>query len=175
MQKHIPNLLTGGNALMGVLSILFSIEGQYHYAISCILLATIFDTFDGRLARKYGVYGDFGKEFDSLADVITFGVAPAILSYMLIFQDMGATGMLLTCLLPLSGTYRLAKFNAEMYKDLDNFTGIPITLAAIIMCVYFIFFEVSKIPLIILVVLLSYLMNSKVKIPSFKKNKFKFE
>lgn len=173
LKKHIPNLLTGGNALMGMLSIISSIEGNYKYSIICILIAVVFDTFDGRLARKYGVDGDFGKEFDSLADLITFGVAPSILAYMSILQDISLVGIIVTCLLPLSGAYRLARFNSEMYKDLKTFTGVPITLAGIIICTYFVLLDVKTIPLIVLIILLSYLMNSKVRIPSFKKIELK--
>lgn len=158
---------------MGMLSIFFAIESQFTYACVAIFIAALLDCFDGRLARKYEVSNELGKELDSLADLITFGVAPTVLSYILFFQSFGLLGMLISSLITISGAIRLARFNAYMYKDTKNFTGIPITLSGLLIAFILLFFQFKIVPYTILIITLSYLMNSKVKIPTFKETYMK--
>lgn len=169
MKKHVPNAVTSGNALIGMVSIFWAIGGQFEAACLAIFLAAILDMFDGRLARHYGVDGELGKQLDSLSDLISFGVAPSVLVYLLFFAPYGLSGMALSLLPALCGLIRLARFNAYMYKNAEVFIGIPITLSGLLLATLCLFFTPSIWIVALLVVTVSYLMNSSLKMPSFKK------
>ncbi|RYD04496.1 hypothetical protein N752_14075 [Desulforamulus aquiferis] len=87
--KHIPNLFTLGNLLLGVFALVLALNEEYGRGAIMILLAGVMDYLDGKVARKLQVSSDFGKELDSLADLVSFGVAPAILAYALKLSDWG--------------------------------------------------------------------------------------
>ena len=139
----IPNLFTVGNLFCGFLALRYIVEGNYLPAAWLIVLASALDNMDGRLARYMGRDSRFGIEFDSLADVCTFGVVPAFMLYhSLVPTGWGAA---LASVFLLCGALRLARFNV-MSQDSgkgDSFTGLPIPSAAIALSQYIVFTEHS--------------------------------
>ncbi len=123
----IPTLFTVGNMLAGFTSILFSLNGRIETAAWLILLAGVLDGLDGRVARLAKVTSEFGKEYDSLADVVSFGVAPAVLVYQWGLWGMGRWGWMAGFLFLVAGSVRLARFNVKSaLEDSSRFTGLPI-------------------------------------------------
>lgn len=165
----VPNTFTLSNLGCGVLSLLMTFQGNYTLACIFILLAGLIDRYDGRVARYFNVVSDIGKELDSLADLVSFGVAPSILVFnMNNLSNFGALGYLLVLIFPLAGAYRLARYNVTSFDG--TFSGIPITLAGMFMAFYTLIsinLNVSISLTIILIVLLSYLMVSKLKLKKF--------
>ncbi len=155
-----PNAFTFSNLGFGVLSIIMVIQVNYLWAALFILLAAWADRYDGKVARYFKVDGDLGKELDSLADVISFGLAPAILSFQLHnYLAWGYFGYALVVLFPICGAYRLARFNVTKFDG--AFFGIPITFAGLAMAVYCLATLYYPLPLAvtaIVLVVLSYLM-----------------
>ncbi|EIT84785.1 CDP-diacylglycerol--serine O-phosphatidyltransferase [Fictibacillus macauensis ZFHKF-1] len=171
MKKHIPNLLTLGNLYCGFFSIGYIIHGDSKNATILIFIAIMLDAIDGRAARLLGVANEMGKELDSLADVVSFGVAPAFLAAHTYFSGLDyITGVVMAGLFPVFGAYRLARFNMTPKEEsMNHFTGIPITLAGAV--VTFLVLFVKVIPLWIFIIAfygLALLMVSTIKIPSFK-------
>ncbi|MBY6037142.1 CDP-diacylglycerol--serine O-phosphatidyltransferase [Fictibacillus nanhaiensis] len=170
MKKHIPNLLTLGNLYCGFLSIAYVMQGDIRNATILIFIAIMLDALDGRAARILGVSNAIGKELDSLADVVSFGVAPAFLVAHTYFAHLDMWGVIVAGLFPLFGAYRLARFNITSSEEsMKYFRGIPITLAGGIVAFLILFSK--SIPLWIFVLLyygLALLMVSTKKIPSFK-------
>ncbi|MDQ0247009.1 CDP-diacylglycerol--serine O-phosphatidyltransferase [Bacillus fengqiuensis] len=171
MKRHIPNLFTFGNLFCGFLSIAYIINDDLRNATILIFIAIMLDAVDGRIARILGVSNPIGKELDSLADIVSFGVAPAFLAAHTYFIDFNMYGIIMSGLFPLFGSYRLARFNiTSQDESLKHFEGIPITLAGGI--VTFLTLFVKAIPLWIFILLfygLCFFMVSRIKIPSFKK------
>lgn len=169
MHKNaVPNLFTFGNLCCGILSLMMTFQGEYRNACLFILLAGLMDRYDGRVARYLQVSSELGKELDSLADLVSFGVAPSILVFnMHNFYEFGLLGYLLLLVFPLAGAYRLARYNTTSFDG--AFTGVPITAAGMFMALYSLL-TINKImnPIltVILIVSFSYLMISKLK---FKK------
>lgn len=137
--KHIPNLITLGNLVFGILAILFAFGGNLTLASTCIILGAFLDFFDGFFARLLKANGEMGKQLDSLADLITFGLAPSIIIFQLLFfleteRYFTASNNLsdysthylpyIAFLIPLFSAYRLAKFNIDT-KQSDSFIGLP--------------------------------------------------
>lgn len=169
MNKNaVPNIFTLSNLAFGVLSLIMTFQGDYKMASLFILIAGLIDRYDGRVARFLDVSSEIGKELDSLADLVSFGVAPSILVFNLYnFSELGFLGYLLLLIFPLSGAYRLARYNITSFDGL--FTGVPITAAGSFLALYSLLTmdKISKPILpIILVVMFSYLMISKLR---FKK------
>lgn len=168
--KAIPNMLTLGNLYCGFLSIGFAANGQYNNAAILILIGMMLDSMDGRMARMLNVDSSLGKELDSLADIVTFGVAPSFLVFYTYFYQFGSVGLVIAGLFPLFGAYRLARFNIGSTKSsLNYFVGVPITAAGGILAFLSLFGD--KIPSIITTVVftgLCFLMVSKIRIPSLK-------
>ena len=139
MKKHIPNLITCLNATSGMAGVLFAFNGELFPAAVCVLAAMVFDFFDGFAARLLNVRSDMGKELDSLADAVSFGVMPAVLAYCLIrdvalirsftslyvmrpwFENLVAYSPLI---IPAFSIYRLAKFNLDA-RQTHSFLGMP--------------------------------------------------
>jgi CDP-diacylglycerol--serine O-phosphatidyltransferase len=165
-KRLIPNIVTLTNLVLGVVSLCFTMNLQYKEAAVAILLAMIMDGMDGRLARRLKVSSDFGKELDSLSDLVSFGVAPAILTYAAEMNRLGNWTLLLAIVFALCGAIRLARFNVLNIKT--YFVGVPITFAGPLMAIFILlsnhlpayFYPVAT-------VLLSYLMVSKFKIPKY--------
>lgn len=168
-KSTVPNLFTLGNLGFGILSIMMTFQSNYRWASIFILFAALMDRYDGRVARFLNVSSDIGKELDSLADLVSFGVAPAILIFDLYnFINLPAMfGYVVLLLFPLAGAYRLARYNSTDFSGV--FSGIPITMAGLFISMYS-FLTINhptNAPLtIVLMLVLSYLMVSKIK---FKK------
>lgn len=184
----LPNLFTAASLFCGLLAILniYNVAGApeemtWRYEMSCwlILLAAVLDLLDGWVARMTHTESAFGVQFDSLADVVAFGVAPAILIYTrLVNMENRQLADVITTLFAISGALRLARFNVQKAKtERKSFTGLPIPAAAGTIVSSYLFFQridpdwnnefILKV-LPFLVVGLSYLMVSKVNYPSFK-------
>lgn len=165
----IPNLFTLGNLYSGFLSIGYASMGHYKSAAILVLIGMMLDSLDGRIARLLRVDSPLGKELDSLADVVTFGAAPALLMYYTSFSKYGLIGLYIAALFPLFGAYRLARFNVTPTSaSLKYFTGVPITAAGGIMAFLTLFPQIPHIVLITLFVGFSFLMVSRIQIPSLK-------
>ena len=122
----MPSLLTIGNMYMGLLSIVYTINGEYEIAGWLILVALLFDGSDGHIARLTKSASNFGKELDSLADVVTFGVAPAVLVYKSILFNYQHIGAFLVTVYAITGALRLARYNVQSSSVVKSFTGLPI-------------------------------------------------
>jgi len=128
----LPNLVTAVSLFLGILSIFASVKGQFETAGIYIFLSLIFDGLDGRLARMTGTCSKFGVEFDSLADLVAFGVAPAMLVYFALGHDFGKIGVLAAGFFVVFGAVRLARFNVQSECIEPNvFIGLPIPSAAV--------------------------------------------
>jgi CDP-diacylglycerol--serine O-phosphatidyltransferase len=134
----LPNLLTTGNLFFGFFSIIKCLQGDFKWAASAILLATIFDVLDGRVARLTGGTSEFGVQYDSLCDLISFGLAPAFLMYKFALNEWGRPGWLICFLFLACGALRLARFNVQssVGKASSDFTGLPIPMAAAVISTY---------------------------------------
>lgn len=125
-KKYIPNILTFLNLSFGVLSIIEVIKENYFWAAMLIVGAAIVDRYDGRVARLLKVSSDIGKELDSLADIVSFGVAPGILMLFRYGLNNYIIGIGTMLFYIICGCYRLAKYNISEFEGV--FTGIPITV-----------------------------------------------
>jgi CDP-diacylglycerol---serine O-phosphatidyltransferase len=201
----LPNLMTAGNLCCGFFAILLIVRGihegtggtgnydfskalvHYQTAIYLIFGSCIFDLLDGRLARLGGQESPFGQEFDSLADVVSFGVAPALLVSRAVLYGLGFDKLswFIAFIYLLCGAIRLARFNClanlpDELRDKANFTGIPIPMAAgFIASITFLIIHLEKSSrvlgylwnwlLVASMLGLAFLMVSNIKYPSFKK------
>ncbi|MGI1657760.1 MAG: CDP-diacylglycerol--serine O-phosphatidyltransferase [Desulfitobacterium sp.] len=165
----IPSLFTLGNLFFGFLAIIWTMDGDYQVAAGLIILSVLMDSMDGKVARRLSVSTDFGKELDSLCDVVSFGVAPAILTYKVLLEGhMGFWGVLLAAVFALCGAVRLARFN--ILNITTHFLGVPITFAGGIMALLVLFYQ--SLPWIIYPIamaLLAFLMVSSFKVPKLGK------
>ncbi len=177
----IPNLFTAASIFMGILSIIASSKGEFTKAVYLILLSLLFDGLDGRVARLAKATSRFGAEFDSLADLVAFGVAPAMLFYFDIGVHYGKVGSLLSAIYVLFGAIRLARFNVTApTSEPSVFIGIPIPTAAVFISIWILFgikyhmmqYGFSWI-ILFFMLLVSFLMVSNIRYPSFKKIDFK--
>lgn len=129
--RMIPSIFTLANLLFGFLALIWVIEGAYTLAAAMILLSVLMDSLDGKVARRLSVSSDFGKELDSLSDLVSFGVAPAILTYQAILytqpEYVKYAGLGIAAIFALCGAVRLARFN--MMNITTYFVGVPITFA----------------------------------------------
>jgi len=170
----LPNLLTTLNLFFGFLSIIMSINGRFTTAAMALLISILFDILDGRVARMTNATSHFGKEFDSLVDLVSFGVAPAILAYLWGMITIDRFGWLVAFLFVACGSLRLARFNT-IPGGQSYFLGFPIPAAAavistgVLFCSEFDYIPSSVLVLICLVVL-SFLMISNIRYPSMKKS-----
>ena len=171
----VPGLFTLGNAGLGFYSITASIEGNFTSSAWAILLAVILDVFDGRIARLTKSTTKFGLELDSLADSISFGVAPSILMYQVVLKEM-RWGLLIAFFFMLAGVLRLARFNVKAAeKDIAYFDGLPIPVGGGLLASFLVlpFWPKETNPFLGLMPLfmpfLSFLMVSKIKYINLKK------
>jgi len=171
----LPNLFTASSVFVGVISIVEASKGHFVSASWLILLALVFDGLDGRIARMTNTTSQFGVEFDSLADIISFGIAPAMLLYFFIGHDFGRFGILVSALYVIFGAIRLARFNISTAKtDPNVFIGLPIPTAAIFISMWILLFykyelESYSIVLLFFALSVAMLMVSNFRYPSFKK------
>ncbi|MFA6283350.1 MAG: CDP-diacylglycerol--serine O-phosphatidyltransferase [Desulfurivibrionaceae bacterium] len=172
----LPSVITTASLFSGFYAIVAAINGQYFQAAIAILVSGVFDGLDGRVARLTGTTSKFGMEYDSLCDLVAFGVAPAVLAYEWVLRPYGRYGWLAAFLYVATTALRLARFNTQDTTSTKNeFTGLPCPAAggmiasSVMFCS---FFEISG-TLRNFIVLgtvygLSYLMVSSVKYLSFK-------
>ncbi len=179
----IPNLFTAMNMFSGFFSIINASQGNFTYAGWLIIIAAIFDTLDGVMARLTKSSSELGVELDSLSDVISFGAAPSFLLYATYFNQFETFGVIISSLPLIAGGFRLARFNVQLVGfDKSYFTGLPIPSAAlVIVCFNLSFYkngypEELKIFIIPMILLVSFLMVSKVKydtLPKFSLSEMK--
>ncbi len=171
----LPNLFTSMNLLLGYLSILFSVDGKFTKAAWAILLASVFDTLDGRVARLTNTTSKFGLEYDSLCDLVSFGLAPSLLVYYAALKPFGRLGMAGAVIFALCGALRLARFNV-MASALPKsyFQGLPIPMASMTLSTAIFFSHELNLSIdhsafiLSLTVALALLMVSTLRFPSFK-------
>lgn len=171
----LPNLFTASSIFVGVISIVEASKENFVLASWLILLALIFDGLDGRVARMTNTTSQFGVEFDSLADIISFGIAPAMLLYFFVGDEFGRFGILVSALYVIFGAIRLARFNISTAKtDPNVFIGLPIPTAAVFVSMWILLFnkyalEDYSIVLLFFTLAVAVLMVSNFRYPSFKK------
>jgi len=181
----LPNLFTTGNLLCGFSSIVAAINAQYVRAAIAILIAVCLDYLDGKVARLTNSSSAFGLEYDSLADLLSFGMAPGLLLYAWILRPFGLFGWLAAFLFVICGAVRLARFNVQA-TDVQKytFTGLPIPAAAGLLASAVLLgrqlygnFDASEVerPLFIVLIVyaLAFLMISNFKYRSFKRVQMK--
>jgi len=131
----LPSLFTIFNMVFGFFAIILGLDGSFRWGSLAILGAAVLDSVDGRIARMTGTESDFGKEYDSLADVITFGVAPAMLAYLWGLRDFNPDSWLLSVFYMVCTATRLARFNVQTrVVDSRYFVGLPSPWAALTIC-----------------------------------------
>jgi CDP-diacylglycerol--serine O-phosphatidyltransferase len=178
----IPNLLTTGNLFSGLFSILAVFNANYLAASIAILIALVFDMLDGKSARWTNSTSQFGVEYDSLADLVSFGVAPGLLIYSWALSSHGMLGSAVMFAFVACGALRLARYNVmATLSESKYFTGLPIPAAASVVATLVIFdhhivrmgAEVKPVLILIMTLFLAFLMVSTVKYRSFKDLKFR--
>lgn len=170
----LPNLFTAASCFFGILSAIASINDSFEKAIIYIFISMVLDGLDGRVARLTHTTSAFGVEFDSLCDLVAFGVAPAILFYCTLGQEYGRFGVLASALFVVFGAIRLARFNiTTMTNEPNVFIGLPIPMAAVTVASWIslhLKFELNMgVSYTIFVFILGLLMVSNIRYPSFKK------
>jgi CDP-diacylglycerol--serine O-phosphatidyltransferase len=171
----LPALFTVGNIFCGWLSIDAAFSGHFDRAAMLVFLAAILDGLDGRVARMTNTSSAFGEQLDSLADVVSFGVAPAFLVYRWALVDFGRAGLFVSFLFVVCGACRLARFNVQVHVvDKRYFVGLPIPSAAGALCglIWVLPDPLPSLELkavfIAVTVVLGYLMVSTLRYRSFK-------
>lgn len=160
----VPNILTGANLAMGMIALAYAIDGKFVAGSILILVAALLDRFDGKLARKIEATSEFGKELDSLADLVSFGVAPAVTAYLWRLENLGPAGLAVMVLFVLCGALRLARFN--IMNVTSYFLGVPITIAGSLVAVMVLVAgSAPEVVAALLVLVLSWLMVSSIKMP----------
>jgi len=170
----LPSLLTTGNFFCGMLGMTFVMHGQYLYAAESCLVAMLFDFVDGQAARHRGGSTRFGIEFDSLADLLSFGIVPAFMAYSMILGDMGRFGTAIAFLYSICCALRLARYNIQLNKEeRRSFTGLPTPAAGGLICSMIVLLRryelnamIKFLPLLMLV--LSYLMVCTLRYPALQ-------
>ncbi len=172
----LPNLITTASLFAGFYSMIASVQEKYYIAAIAILVSLVFDGLDGRIARMTNTTSKFGAEYDSLSDLIAFGVAPALLAYIWAMSVDGKLGWMAGFLFVACGALRLARFNIQIgIIDSKVFNGLPIPAAASVIATTVIYFNFIGIEgkyinsyLTYFVILLALLMVSNIKYYSFK-------
>ena len=176
----LPSLFTTGNVFCGFYSFIAALNDKYFLAAWAIVFAIIFDVLDGRVARMTKTTSAFGMQYDSLADVISFGMAPAFLCYAWVLKPFGRVGWMAAFLYLLCAALRLARFNTTK-PDIQSqyFIGLATPAAAAVIASIIIAFEdlfgsrVHPGFMVAVVYILAFLMVSNIKYPAFKKFEFR--
>ncbi len=173
----LPNIFTSLNLFCGFYAVLSAVNHRFVAAATAIIIAVVFDMLDGKIARATNTTSKFGVEYDSLADLVSFGLAPGLMMYLWALQPLGRIGWLAGFLFLACGALRLARFNTQSgIVSSSYFLGLPIPAAAgmnavtILLCHRFGWAHVVH-PVLVLIMLylLSFLMVSTIKYTSFKK------
>ncbi|HAX62285.1 MAG TPA: CDP-diacylglycerol--serine O-phosphatidyltransferase [Elusimicrobia bacterium] len=194
----IPSMFTVANIVAGFFSLHYSIASDFSPAAWAIIIAILMDIADGRVARAMHAESSFGVELDSLADFLSFGVAPSVLMYQLVLHSMGKIGIAIAVFFVIASALRLARFNTVAYADTENkikthFEGLPTPAAGGIIASFVLSYELfeqgteltakniklltEKMPLFFdvmpfLMVIISIFLISKIKYSNFKKINF---
>jgi CDP-diacylglycerol---serine O-phosphatidyltransferase len=130
--KHlIPNAVTLANIALGFLGMVAAARGQFERSVVFLFAAALCDLADGKLARALDATSKFGMELDSLSDMVSFGIAPAVLVYLAVLQSLGPVGLAIAIVYPLCGAIRLARYNSDVSGiGKVTFLGCPIPIAA---------------------------------------------
>lgn len=169
--RFIPSLMTLGNLVLGFSALVLVYHGYLGTAAMLVVLGAIMDAFDGRVARALGCVSVFGKELDSLSDIVAFGAAPAFIMYVGVLQYDGIVGILIAFLFPLCGAVRLARFNVQSTSS-RYFVGLPITAAGAILATLVLYQNdvgPATVVMPLCMIVLSLLMVSRAKYPNFKR------
>jgi CDP-diacylglycerol--serine O-phosphatidyltransferase len=195
IKKQIPNTITLLNLVCGCLAIISTFHKTFELTATLVILAAVLDFFDGFAARLLKVNSEMGKQLDSLADMVTFGVVPGFVMYQLIIFDIGSSSAYIgpnepvwslayiALVIPVFSAYRLAKFNIDTRQS-DSFIGLPTPANALFIC----FLPMLMIPdgnaiadfllkpyvLIAICIIQSYLMIAEIPIIALKFKKFSF-
>lgn len=172
----LPNLLTTGSLFAGFYSIVSTMNGNYGIAAIWIFVAAVFDGLDGKVARLTNTTSKFGVEYDSLADLMAFGITPGIMMYAWALKPFGRLGWLAAFLFVVCGALRLARFNVQVNTvESKRFVGLPIPAAACMVAATVLLFthfgwpsSYKKLAIIALIYLLAFLMVSNIRYYSFK-------
>jgi len=172
----LPNLFTAGSLFAGFYCMVSSLSGDYRTAALWILASSIFDGLDGKVARLTGTASKFGVEFDSLADVVSFGAAPGLLMYAWALKPFGRLGWLAAFLFVACAALRLARFNVQVETvESKRFVGLPTPAAAsMVSATVLIFFHMGwpvamgRLAILVLIYFVALLMVSNVRYYSFK-------
>jgi CDP-diacylglycerol--serine O-phosphatidyltransferase len=173
----LPNIFTSLNLFFGFYAIIAAINRKFVAAAVAVIIGILFDIMDGKIARATNTTSKFGIEYDSLADLISFGLAPGLMIYLWSLKPLGRIGWLAAFLFMACGALRLARFNSQVdIISSDHFVGLPIpagagmAATAVLFC-HRIGIEGKINPILILIALyvLSFLMVSTIKYNSFKK------
>lgn len=158
----VPNICTAANLLLGVVALANTLSHNYTMSIILIILAALMDRFDGMLARRYNATSAFGKEFDSLADMVSFGIAPAALMYNSVAGNWSLTGLVCFCIFTLCGGLRLARYNVSCTSSF--FQGIPITVCGTTLAIIVLLIP-NHIVILVASFILALAMISTIRIP----------
>jgi len=173
----LPNLLTSASLFGGFYSIVACLDGNFEIAAIAILISAVIDGLDGRVARLTGTSSRFGVEYDSLSDLVAFGLAPGVLIFTWALRPFGRYGWLAAFLYVVCAALRLARFNVQITTiESRRFNGLPVPAAAsLVATAVLMFFYLGKgqdfakhVTVLVLIYLLAFLMVSNVKYYSFK-------
>ena len=140
IKSNAANLITISNMSFGGAAIMATLNESYSYSVLLIFIAAFLDRYDGKVARKFNQESELGKQLDSMADIISFGVAPALLMYEVALVDVGVTGMMMPVLFIAAGALRLARFS--VMESNGYFVGLPITAAGTLLTISYFFTNV---------------------------------
>ena len=176
----LPSLFTTGNVFCGFYAFVAVLNEHFYFAAWAIAIGMIFDGLDGRIARLTKTTSAFGEQYDSLADIITFGMAPAFLAYSWVLKPFGRLGWMAAFLFLLCAALRLARFNVTKPEiRSQHFIGLPSPAAAVVVASIVIAFEdlfatrMNPFIMVMVVYTLAFLMVSNIKYPAFKQFDFK--
>jgi CDP-diacylglycerol---serine O-phosphatidyltransferase len=170
----LPSLFTVGNMFCGYACVAHAMRGELETAAPFIGIAIVLDMLDGRIARLTGTTSAFGREFDSLADVVSFGMAPALLVFRWGLEPLGRLGWAVGFVFVSAGAIRLARFNIQANSDKRYFVGMPIPAAAAVpastvyLYPYGLHDYMSALPALALMLVPALLMVSTIRFRSFK-------
>jgi CDP-diacylglycerol---serine O-phosphatidyltransferase len=163
LKTQTANVLTLINLSLGGFAIIFGMNGNLNLSLLLIFIAALADRFDGMVARKFNIESELGKQLDSMCDIISFGVAPALLIYQGILNEFGVPGAFFTVFYIGCGAFRLARFNIT--ENNGFFTGLPITAAGCLATLSY--FAIPYLPpqsFLFIIIILSFLMVSPFKL-----------
>ena len=173
----LPNIFTSLNLFCGFYAVVAAIDGKFVAAAAVIIIAGVFDVLDGKIARATNTSSKFGVEYDSLADLVSFGIAPGLLMYLWALKPLGRIGWLAAFLFMACGALRLARFNTQVGRvSSDYFVGLPIPAAAAMNAAMVLLWEragfgieANQLFILIMLYVLAFLMVSNIKYVSLKR------